>query len=119
MLWFLSFFFLKAIDNIDQEILSSKVNLYRTFTGYKERCLVDGFPSCISSLLAPFYLLCTSTICQTAPFFFFSSVFFFRDNEIISMTQEKRRGEEPSLPFTPVPLAVLNNDGNQHLLHSL
>lgn len=33
------------------------------------------------------------------------------------MTQERRRGEEPSLPFTPVPLAVLNNDGNQRLLH--
>ena len=105
--------FKKAIDTINQEILSSKVNFYRTFTGYKERCLVNGFPSCISSLLASFYLLCASTICQTAP------VFFFRDNEIISMTQERRRGEEPSLPFTPVPFAVLNNDGNQRLLYSL
>ena len=35
------------------------------------------------------------------------------------MTQESRRGEEPFLPFTPVPFAVLNNDGNQRLLHSL
>ena len=35
------------------------------------------------------------------------------------MTQERRREEEPSLLFTPVPLAVLSNDGNQRPLHSL
>ena len=35
------------------------------------------------------------------------------------MTQERRREEELSLLFTPVPLAVLSNDGNQRLLHSL
>ena len=78
---------------------------------------MDGFPSRISSLLAPL-LSIVNELPNCARFFFLSPVFFFfRDNEIISMTQERRRGEEPSLPFTPVPLAVLNNDGNQRLLH--
>lgn len=97
------------------------MNLYRTFTEYKERCLVDGFPSRISSLLAPLLsIVYINDLPNCARFvFFFLLFFFFRDNEIISMTQERRREEEPSLLFTPVPLAVLSNDGNQRLLHSL
>ena len=46
----------------------------------------------------PFYLLCTSTICQTAPvLFFFFSCFFFRDNEIISRRRDKKRSLLSSL----------------------
>lgn len=68
----------------------------------------------------PFIYCVHQRFAKLRPFcFFFSPVFFFRDNEIISMTQERRREEEPSLLFTPVPLAVLSNDGNQRLLHSL
>ena len=113
MLWFLS------VLKRQLTLLTSKsFHLKWTFTEYKERCLVDGFPSRISSLLAPLLSIVNELpICARFFFSFSCFFFFFRDNEIISMTQERRRGEEPSLPFTPVPLAVLNNDGNQRLLH--
>ena len=59
-----------------REILSSKVNLYRTFTEYKERCLVNGFPSCTSSLLAPFLsIVYINDLPNCARFSFFSCFF--------------------------------------------
>ena len=99
--------FKKAIDTIDQQILSSKVNLY----GIQGKMSRGWFSFSYFFAFSPPFIHC-ERVANLRPFFF-----FFRDNEIISMTQERRRGEEPSLPFTPVPLAVLNNDGNQRLLH--
>ena len=75
------------------------MNLYRTFTEYKERCLVDGFPSRISSLLAPLLsIVYINDLPNCARFvFFFFSCFFFRDNEIISRRRDEKRSLLSSL----------------------
>ena len=97
MLWFLS-----VLKRQLALLIRKSFYVKWTFTGCKERCLVNGFPSCISS---PLVLLLSIIYINDLPN---CACFFVRDNERISMTQERGRGEEPPLPFTPVPLARLN-----------